>query len=97
MIRKVLPHPVNRGCQDLEDYIVKTVNGVVPKNMADLARIIDTAKGPWLKIVTEDQSYLTLDLAKAREAQETMLEGFGIARDRSPDLFGDSPAMQVRN
>ena len=86
LIQKVLPHPVNRGYQHLEDYIVETVNGVVPRDMAHLAEIIDGAGGRWLKIVTEDRTYLTLDLAKARAAQKSILTGFGISRGRSPGL-----------
>jgi S1-C subfamily serine protease len=97
LIQKVLPHPVNRGYQDLEDCIVETVNGVVPKDMSHLAQIIDSAKGRWLNIVTEDRSYLTVDLSAARNAQDSILTSFGIARDRSPGLTNDAVTAQVTN
>ena len=95
LIQKVLPHPVNRGYQDLQDYIVETVNGVIPRDMAHLASIIDTADGPWLKIVTEDRSFVTLDLSEARAMQNSILANFGIARDRSPGLPDHSMTASV--
>ena len=42
--------------------------------------------GTWLRIVTEDQSVLTLGLPEARAAQRQILTAFGIARDRSANL-----------
>jgi hypothetical protein len=60
--------------------------------MRHLAEIIDQAQGPWLNIVTEDRTFLTLSLDKARTAQEDILARFGIVRDRSPDLMGERAA-----
>ncbi len=86
LIQKVLPHPVNRGYQDWEDCIVRTVDGVVPRDMRHLARILDSADGPWLRVVTEGGLRLTLDPAAARAALAEILASFGVAHDRSPDL-----------
>jgi len=87
LIQKVLPHAVNRGYQDWEDAIVETVNGVKPRDMRHLAEIIDGAKGPWLRIVTDERFVMVLDLARARAAQAEILAGYGIARERSMDLM----------
>lgn len=92
LIQKVLPHPVNRGYQTWEDFVVETVNGVVPRDMEHLAAIIDNASGPFLEIVTENKSFLTLDLAAARAVGRTILENFGLAHDRSPDLRASQAA-----
>jgi S1-C subfamily serine protease len=86
VISHVLPAPVNRGYQEMEDYIVETINGIVPRDMEHLAKIIDEASGPWLEIVTEERSFLTLSLDEARAAHRDILAGFGIDRDRSPEL-----------
>ena len=86
LLQKVLPHPVNRGYQNWEDFIVDTVNGVTPRDMEHLAQIIDAAKGPWLRIVTDEVAVLTISLEEARAAQPKILEAFGIARDRSASL-----------
>ncbi len=86
LITSVLPHAINRGYQDWENSIVATVNGVVPRDMADLARILDQASGPWIEIVTEDRSFLTLRCDDARAAQPHILEMFGIVNDRCASL-----------
>ena len=70
----------------MEDYIVETINGVEPRDMAHLARIVDEARGPWLEIVTEDRSFMALSLDEARATHQEILAGFGIDRDRSPEL-----------
>lgn len=92
LIQKVLPHPVNRGYQDWEDCIVRTVDGVVPRDMEHMARILDSADGPWLRLVTEGGLQLTLDPRAARAAGPEILAKFGIPRDRSPDLA--APAVE---
>ena len=86
MVQKVLPHTTNRGYHDWDDEVLATVNGTIPQDMQHLARIIDEATGPWLKITTDTGEVLTLDLKQAREAQPTILDNFGIAHDRSAGL-----------
>jgi hypothetical protein len=86
VISHVLPTPVNRGYQEMEDYIVETINGIMPRDLEHLAKIIDDARGPWLEIVTEEKSFLTLSLDEARATHRDVLAGFGIDRDRSPEL-----------
>jgi S1-C subfamily serine protease len=96
LIERVLPHPVNQGFEDWEGYVVETINGEAPRDMRELARIIDGATGPWLRIVTEDQSVLTLSLPDARAAQRQILASFGIGRDRSAGLAAGSSAPTAR-
>jgi S1-C subfamily serine protease len=86
LVQRVLPHPVNRGYQAWEDRPVRAINGEVPRDMKHLSEIIDEAEGKYLTIATEDDSILTLDLEAARSAQASILQNFGIAHDRSPDL-----------
>jgi S1-C subfamily serine protease len=96
VISRVLPNPVNRGYQEMEDFIVDTVNGVVPRDIEHLARILDAAEGRWLRIVTEDRSFVALSLEGARAAQPAILSAFGIARDRSPELGHEGRAEVAR-
>lgn len=86
LIQKVLPHAVNRGYQEWEDYVVTTVDGAVPRDMAHLAQLLDDGDGRWLTIETDDGSRLVIDRAAARAAHREILERFGIAHDRSQDL-----------
>ncbi len=86
MVQKVLPHTTNRGYQDWDDAVVATVNETIPHDMQHLARILDDAKGPWLRVRTETGAQLTLDLEAARGAQPAVLDNFGVAHDRSAGL-----------
>jgi len=96
LIQKVLPHPVNRGYQKWEDLILESVNGIVPRDMGHLTQIIDSSDELWLKIVTEDHSFMVLSLPQARAAQQVILKSFGIARDRSPGLRGSDAVADAR-
>ena len=82
LLGQVLPHPVNRGYQDWGGETVRLVNGVVPRDLAHLAAIIDRAEGPWFRIVTGDGYVVTLDLAAARKAGAEILRDYGIEDDR---------------
>ncbi len=86
LLSQVLAGPVNRGYHDWANAILATVDGRVPRDMRDLVSIIEGAEGPWLDVVTEEGQRLTLDLTRARAAGPQILERYGIARDRSPDL-----------
>jgi hypothetical protein len=54
--------------------------------MAHLASIIDEAQGPWLRIRSEDNWMMALDLAAARRATPVIVAKYGIHDDRSEDL-----------
>jgi len=86
LIQRVLPHGVTRGYQTWEDRSIRTINGVVPRDMEHLVSIIDNAEGEFLRIATDDDAFLVLDLQAARAAHTSILETFGIAHDRSQDL-----------
>jgi len=90
LLQKVLPHPVNRGYQTVEDQVVEKVNGTVPRDMAHLATLIDGAKGQFLEIEAGDRSLVTVSLAEARAAQAAILSAYGLVSDRSPDLRPDT-------
>jgi S1-C subfamily serine protease len=96
LLQTVLPHSVNRGYQSWTDEIVERVNGVVPRDMEHLASLIDGARGPWLRIETQDGSLLTLDLAKCRAAHEEILDVYGIEPDRMLDAQASKPKRRGR-
>jgi S1-C subfamily serine protease len=95
LIRRVLPHPVNRGYQDWGGETIRRVNGVVPRDLTHLASIIDGTAGRWLHIATGDGGLLTLDAHAARRANEEILEYYGIPEDRYLGLE-QSPPRRVR-
>lgn len=93
LLQQVLPHPVNRGYQDWGGETIRLVNGVVPRDLDHLAKIIDSAQGRWLHIVTGDGFLLTLDIRAARAASEEILDAYGIPDDR---YLGPSTSPEPR-
>lgn len=86
MLTSVLPAPLNRGYQDHIDEVVASVDGKLPKDMEDLVRIVEKAKGPRLKITTETGAVLALDLKRARAEQSDVLKLHRIPSGCSVDL-----------
>lgn len=82
LLTQVLPHTVNRGYQEWGGETIRLVNGIVPRDLKHLASIIDSAKGPWLRVVTGDGYVITMDLAAAHQASREILLDYGIADDR---------------
>jgi hypothetical protein len=101
LLQKVLPHAANQGYEDWQDRIVKTANGVSPQDLAHLVQIVEEATGPWLRIVTEDESVLTLSLSDVRAAQPKILSAYGIGKDRclaqDPNQTGHSSVARIRS
>jgi S1-C subfamily serine protease len=86
MLTSVLPAPLNRGYQDYEDEVVATVDGRVPRDMADLVSIVEEAAGPRLRVVTESGAVLVLDLKRARTDQGGILKSHRLPAECSVDL-----------
>ncbi len=86
LLSKVLATPLTRGYQGWRDAIVDTVKGKVPKDLADLVRIIESSEDPWLKIRTERGNTLVLDREEAASKTADILTRYGIPEDRSGDL-----------
>jgi hypothetical protein len=94
VINKVLADPLNRGYHDWQDMVVKSINGEIARDMTHVAELIDTAAGPWLRILTEDGAMIVLDLELARATTSNILENYGMAEDRSGDLRPVTGMMQ---
>ena len=86
ILSAVLPDPVARGYLDWESVVVRSVDGVVPRDLAHLAELIDRATGKFLRVETEDGFVMILDVQAAREAGPRILKKYGIAHDRSANL-----------
>jgi len=86
MLTSVLPAPLNRGYQDYEDEVVASVDGKIPRDMADLVSIVEAAAGPRLRFVTESGAVLVLDLKKARAEQGGILKSHRLPSECSVDL-----------
>jgi len=86
IVSSVLPWPVNRGYEELADEVVSRVNGAIPRDIRELAHMLDTAPGPYVEIVTEHGNRIVLDVERARAATPRILKKHGVPRDRSQDL-----------
>jgi S1-C subfamily serine protease len=86
VISQILTHPINKGYALAEDQIVATVNGESPRDLKEFASMVEKAKGPWLEIVTEDNTRIVLDLLQARAAAAEILSMYGLPAQKSPEL-----------
>lgn len=86
VLGRVLPDAVNQGYKNMEESVVYSIDGIVVKNMKHLIDLIDSAKGPYLKIVTDYGNAITMDLNKARNRNKQILSTYQVYVDRSPDL-----------
>ena len=86
VLSRVLAHDVNLGYDAFANLVVRTANGVVPRDMKHLASILDGAAGTSIEFVFDDRSRLVLDVGAARASLPEILREYGIPADRSRDL-----------
>lgn len=86
VLSRVLPDAINQGYKNMEHSVAYSVNGTVVKDMPHLIKLIESADGPYLKIITDFGNLITLDLKKARKRNDTILSKYQVYVDRSPDL-----------
>jgi S1-C subfamily serine protease len=86
VLSRVLPDAINQGYKNMEQSVVYSVNGTVVKDMHHLIKLIESVKKPYLKIVTDFGNIITLDMAKARKRNATIMKKYQVYVDRSPDL-----------
>ena len=86
ILSTVLPDAVARGYLDWESVVVRSVDGVVPRDLAHLCELVDHAAGKWLRVESEEGFVMVIDVDAARRAAPRILEKYGIAHDRSANL-----------
>lgn len=85
VITRVLADDITVGYGFCDYEVVKTVDGAPVRDMADLAKRLDGAKGA-VQLVTNHDSVLLYDAEEVRASQPRILERYRIPRDRSVDL-----------
>ena len=84
---KVLASSISEGYHDLADEVVSSVDGVRPRDLAELVRLVEDGIGAFLRIgYSGDSREIVLRRARARVASAGILAGYGIPADRSADL-----------
>ncbi len=84
---KVLAADVNQGYDQVNNWIVHTVDGARIRTMRDLIAAVENPQGgEFVTFANLSGHTLVLDRAKAREANARILQTYRIPADRSPDL-----------
>jgi S1-C subfamily serine protease len=90
VLNQVLPHKVNVGYHDVEQSIVRSVNGVGIGGMDDLVKAFERPVDGYHLIdmdpEAENGQRIVLDAKEAQKASREILERFGVPSDRSDDL-----------
>lgn len=90
VLNQILPHQVNVGYHDIEQVIVRKVNGVEIVDMDSLVKAFEKPVDGYHLIELDPESEngqrIVLDAKAAEKASKEILERFGIPSDRSEDL-----------
>lgn len=86
LISKVLAAPLNRGYQEMGDLIVESVDGKRPRDLKDLASLIEYGEGPLVEIKTQSGETIVLDRERVARDTKEILEMHGVWADRSGDI-----------
>jgi len=82
----VLPAEVNRNYRAARGWIVDTVNGISIRSFDELYRIVIASRDEQVTFSNEQGSQIAIDRQMAFSTHKSILETYGIRKDRSPDL-----------
>ncbi len=85
ILTQILADEINVGYGHLYNEVIATVNGEIPRDLADLVRRVEAARGA-IEIGTTSGGVLLLDSEQVGKAAPRILERYRIPRDRSPGL-----------
>ncbi|KAL9263506.1 Protease Do-like 2, chloroplastic-like protein [Drosera capensis] len=87
ILSQVLENETNIGYEHMSIQQVLKFNGTEIKNIHHLAHLVDTCKDKYLVFEFEGDFLAVLEKESAMSASSSILEDFGIASERSADLF----------
>jgi hypothetical protein len=77
---------VNRGYEDLTNRIITHVDGVKPQNLADLARLVETGVGEFVRFTDFEGRQIVLSRAEAVAEGPRIASTYQLPADRSEEL-----------
>ena len=83
VLSRVLPDALNQGYKNMEGSVIYSVNGTPIKDLKHLTNLIENANGEYLKIRTDFGNHIIINLAKARERNQKILDNYQVHNDRS--------------
>jgi S1-C subfamily serine protease len=86
VLSKILSADVNEGYHDTTDAIVIAVDGVKPRNLRELTRLLEGGTAAQVVLTCEGGSEIALDRAQAKLRNPEILRRYHIASDRSTDI-----------
>jgi S1-C subfamily serine protease len=86
LIGKVLSERLNEGYDWAEGQLIVAVNGEHPRNLAELARLVETNTGPFVTFTDSAARQIVIDRAQALASGPSILATYKIAADRSAEL-----------
>jgi len=86
VLQFVLADKANVGYHNIDNAVVKSVNGEKIVDMKDLVAKIEKAEGEFVEIETEGGDRLVFSRATAKDVTERVLKRYRIPGDRSDDL-----------
>ena len=89
ILMKVLPHGINKGYHNLNDYIITEVNNQKINNLQELIKIIEKNEknSPYVEFTTKHKTKIVLKRDKVLKHQSEILKIYNVPRERSDDLL----------
>ena len=86
VLQKVLADRVNQGYHDVEMLMIDQVQGRNIRHLKDLIRIVESAKGEFVRFHGSDGQIIVLERAQVEENNPGILRRYGVPFDRSENL-----------
>ena len=84
VLNKVLPTDGNVGYHEIADVIIRSVNGMPINHMDDLVAAVNNSNNQkYVEFATSTNKRIVIDVARAAEEHEGLLEIYGIAKTRN--------------
>jgi S1-C subfamily serine protease len=78
----MLPAEVNTGYEDLQNEVIRTVNGTVVRSFTQFVELVDENTDTFLQLTTNLGSVIVLNREQAVAAGKEIMNRYGITRDR---------------
>jgi hypothetical protein len=86
VLQKVLADRVNQGYHDVEMLVIDRVQGRNIRHLKDLIRIVESAKGEFLRFQSPDGQIIVLEREEVDKRNRSIMRRYGVPFDRSEDL-----------
>jgi S1-C subfamily serine protease len=86
VLQRVLADEINRGYDSLEQGLVKTIDGVRPRDITHALELAEGGTAPYLSVELESGQLVVLERAAVVRRQQEILKTYEIRADRSVEL-----------